>query len=682
MVGVLVNDFVEDKVTIMRRSVVTLVALLAVCLCLALAGIGALLISRPSGALQPAALGASPMAGDSTVAAPLPGTPLPSVPETTADGLLHAQIPERNLYEIVPRLRKDLALLTPAPTPAAHTHQVGDKDTFFVLEDAAAGKFRSVSATLQAITPHSYFWVEDGISFDQAALQNAADFFEQHVYPTDHRYFGSEQSPGIDGDVHINVLNTRFRQAAGYFSAEDTYPRTLVPYSNQRNIIYMNIEALQVANDEYNADLGHEFQHLIHNFEAQHKTGWIDEGMGDLAIKVNGFPVGGVLGLYARDPNTQLNTWSNVPRLTLPHYAASYLFFDFTAGRFGPDFTRAVIHAPEEGINGIQAVLDQYQEGMRFDDLFADWAVANYLNDPTIENGRYAYTNESTFHISGEPVFSQYPVNQTARMHEYASNYYSLQPDGGDVTLYFTGTTTAKLLPVDAHSGRWIWYSNRADLADTTLTRQVDLSNVSKATLQFWEWYNVEYNFDYAYVEASTDGGQTWDILPGKYTTTDNPNGASYGPAYTGRSGVTDQKSGQPAQWVQEQIDLTPYAGKAILLRFEYITDDAYNAPGWAIDDISIPEINFFDGGENGANGWQSSGFVRSDNVLPQHYAVQVVESGTPTQVVRLPLDDQNRGMLTIKGFGKSVSQAELIVTAEAPTTTEETDYQFSIVPQ
>jgi immune inhibitor A len=681
MAGVLSNNCAEDKVTLMRRSVITLVALLAVCLCLAAAGIAVLSMPRASGGLGPAVPATSPAAGPMG-AASLTEVPLPSVPETTADALLHAQIQERNLYQIVPRLRKEPALLTPVPIPAAHTRQVGDKDTFYVLESASAGKYRSVSATLRAVTPHSYFWVEDGISFDQTALQAAADFFEQHIYPTDHKYFGSEQSPGIDGDVHINVLNTRFQQAAGYFSSEDTYPRALVPYSNQRNIIYMNIQALQVANDEYKADLGHEFQHLIHNFEAQHKTGWIDEGMGDLAIKVNGFPVSGVLGLYARDPDTQLNTWSNDPRLTLPHYAASYLFFDYAAGRFGPDFTREVIHAPEEGINGIQAVLNQYEEGLRFDDLFADWAVANYLNDPSVEGGRYAYTNESTFHISGEPALSHYPANQTASMHEYASAYYSLQPAGGDVTLYFTGTTTVKLLPVDAYGGHWMWYSNRADLADMTLTRQVDLSKVNKATLQFREWYNIEANFDYAYVEASTDGGQTWDILPGKHTTTDNPNGASYGPGYTGRSGVADQKSDQPAQWVQEQIDLTPYAGKTILLRFETITDDAYNAPGWAIDDISIPEINFFDGVENGTNGWQASGFVRTDNVLPQHYVVQVVESGPPAQVVRVPLDDQNRGMLTIKGFGTSVPQAELVITAEAPTTTEETEYQFSLVPR
>jgi len=198
-----------------------------------------------------------------------------------------------------------------------------------------------------------------------------------------------------------------------------------------------------------------------------------------------------------------------------------------------------------------------------------------------------------------------------------------------------------------------MWYSNRADLADMTLTREIDLSAVNKATLSFSEWYDIEKNFDYAYIEVSTDGGKTWDILTGKQTTTDNPNGASFGPAYTGRSVAADGQS--PAQWVPEQMDLTPYAGKKFLLRFEYITDDAYNAPGWAVDDISIPEIGFSDNVESGANGWDAKGFVRTDNVLPQEYIVQVIEASTPAQVVRIPLDSQNRGKLTITGLGKAI---------------------------
>ena len=663
-----------------RNILLASIAALLICVCCVIVGAGGVLWLG-FGSLQ--SLARSTVSVPTAVATLPRGAAtasLPAMSNATADALLRAQIPPRDLYQIVPRLSKNFALLTPVPTPAPRAWKVGDRDKFFVIKNAATGEYRTANATLQAITSHALFWVEDGMKFDTAALKNSADFFETKVYPTNVKYFG-DPGVGLDGDVRIHVLNTQFEEAAGYFSSVDTHPLAFAPYSNQRHVIFMNIEALTLNDDEYNGDLAHEFQHLIHNAQAPYATGWIDEGMGDLAIKVNGFPVLGVNDVFARRPDTQLNTWGSSPNESAAHYAASYLFFDYVAGRFGPEMIRAIIHAPREGIPGVQAVLDQRANGLRFDDLFADWAVTNILNDPKVETGRYTYTNESAFRVTRVGDLNQYPITRTAQLREYSASYFALTPDKNDVTVYFTGTATTKLIAADAHGGKWMWYSNRADLSDMTLTRQFDLARASKATLQFWTWYDIETDYDYAYVEASTDGGKTWDILPGKSTTTTNPNGANYGSAFTGRSGVADDKSQTPARWIQEQVDLSPYAGKAILVRFEYITDDAYNAPSWAIDDIAIPEIGYTDDVESGDGGWQAAGFVRTDNVLPQKYIVQLIETDSAPRIVRVPLDAQNRGSYTITGFGKNISKATLVVTAHAPTTTEPTEFQFGVVP-
>ncbi|MBI3538247.1 MAG: immune inhibitor A, partial [Chloroflexi bacterium] len=334
------------------------------------------------------------------------------------------------------------------------------------------------------------------------------------------------------------------------------------------------------------------------------------------------------------------------------------------------------ILAPCEGICGVQSALNKRANGLLFDDAFADWAATNFLNNPAIENGRYAYSNEKDFKISRETTIARYPMQLAVTMHEYGANYYALDPQARDVTIYFTGTTTAKLLPINAHSGKWMWYSNRADLADMNLTREVDLARVTKATLKFWTWYSIEKDFDYAYVQVSTDGGKTWDILPGKNTTTDDPNGSSFGPAFTGKSGTKDDRG--EAQWIQEQMDLSPYAGKKILLRFEYLTDDAFNQPGFVVDDIEIPEINFSDDAEKILAGWTANGFVRVDNVLPQKYIVQIIQIGNSTRVTRLALDAQNRGKFSMTGLN-NFSKVEVVVTAHAPTTTEATEYQIEV---
>jgi len=652
----------------MRRNILwAIIALLLVCLCTVVAGIGGLVWYAQSAQ--------APLELDAT-SVPAPATLSTSPASTaTADALQRAQIPRRDLYQIVPRLRKNFAQ-TPLPSRTPRTYNIGASETFFVIKNASTGEYRTASATLHVITPHAYFWVEEGLSFDASALKKAADFFEQRIYPTNVKYFGAPGA-GLDGDTRVHILNTRFEEAAGYVSSVDTHPRALAEYSNERNLIYINLDAVKPNSDEYNGDLAHEFVHLISQHVAQNKTGWMEEGLADLAIKLNGFTVLG-LQFFARQPDTQLNTWSDNPNDTMAHYVASYLFFNYLAQRFGAETIRDILHAPREGIPGIQHALNQRAKDLHFDDLFADWAITNILNDPQIENGRYAYANESKFRVTRLGNLNQYPITRDVSLHQYSASYFALLPDVGDVTIHFTGTTTAQLIAADAHSGKWMWYSNRADMANTTLTRAFDLTRVNKATLQFWTWHDIEKNYDYAYVEVSTDGGKTWDILPGKTTTIENPNGASYGHAFTGRSGTKEKTA--PAQWIEEQMDLSPYAGKKILLRFEYITDDAYNAPGWAIDDITIPEIGYHDDIENGEGGWQAAGFVRVDNVLPQKFIVQLIESGSTTRIVRIPLDAQNRGSYTINGFGKNVTRATLVVTAHAPTTTEPTAFQFAVV--
>ena len=61
-------------------------------------------------------------------------------------------------------------------------------------------------------------------------------------------------------------------------------------------------------------------------------------------------------------------------------------------------------------------------------------------------------------------------------------------------------------------------------------------------------------------------------------------------------------------------------------MRFEYVTDDAVNRPGWLLDDLRIPAIGLADDFEQGSTGWQSEGFLLGDGRLAQEWLVQVVE--------------------------------------------------------
>ena len=75
----------------------------------------------------------------------------------------------------------------------------------------------------------------------------------------------------------------------------------------------------------------------------------------------------------------------------------------------------------------------------------------------------------------------------------------------------FQGATTTRLASNSAHSGSYAWWGNREDDFDARLTRSFDLSGVDEATLHSGTWYDIEDNWDYGYVMASTDGGHDLD---------------------------------------------------------------------------------------------------------------------------------------------------------------------------
>jgi hypothetical protein len=130
-------------------------------------------------------------------------------------------------------------------------------------------------------------------------------------------------------------------------------------------------------------------------------------------------------------------------------------------------------------------------------------------------------------------------------------------------------------------------------------------------------------------------------------------------------------------------MDLTPFAGKKILVRFEYVTDDAVNGPGLLIDDISIPEINYSDDAEKGKGGWESAGWVLTDNRLNQRWLVQLLEVGNDGTVTlqRVPVNAEGRGQVTVSKLD-ALKDAVLIISALAPVTTERAAYSYTITPK
>ncbi|WP_225831742.1 immune inhibitor A domain-containing protein [Streptomyces sp. NK08204] len=148
------------------------------------------------------------------------------------------------------------------------------------------------------------------------------------------------------------------------------------------------------------------------------------------------------------------------------------------------------------------------------------------------------------------------------------------------------------------------WWSGSGDNLKNTLTRSVDLTGKSSATLSLDGWYDIENGYDYLYTEVSTDGGANWTALDGTVDGQAVPRDGSGKPALTGTVDGYKKLS----------YSLDAYAGKKIDVRFRYQTDGGVAQKGFAADEITVTADGtpvFSDNAESADVGWTASGFSR-----------------------------------------------------------------------
>ena len=491
--------------------------------------------------------------------------------------------------------------------PAAEGH----KETFWV-SNLIEGNAGTISATLRVVSEHAYWYSDDSIDLPIEDLRRAAGAFETRIHPLITGSFGDIWNPGVDNDPRLTVLHTPLPGLNGYFSSQNEYHHQIEPHSNEREMIYMDGGRLNPGSSAYLATLTHEFQHAVHLNLGRGEESWLNEGMSEVARELAGYRVGSA-NSYLLRTSTQLNYWPGNLAALGPHYGASALFLSYLAQHYGGyESLIDIVREPEDGIDGIDAYLERYST--TFLEVFKDWVLANYLDAP---EGPWGYP-ESHVQVRDVDRFFVYGEKSEA-LPQFSARYIDLRLGRGDALVSFHGDSEVGQVGTRCYSAPRCWWGNRGDSIDSTLTREFDLTGLDNATLEFWTWFRMERSWDHAYVEVSPDGGATWTILEGIYTTPENPVGNNFGNGITGRSNG----------WVQERMDLSTYAGERILLRFEYVTDEGVYLDGFLIDDVAIPELGFFDdGGED--RGWLAEGFVLTDTRLPQHYAVQVIKEGAP----------------------------------------------------
>ena len=159
----------------------------------------------------------------------------------------------------------------------------------------------------------------------------------------------------------------------------------------------------------------------------------------------------------------------------------------------------------------------------------------------------------------------------------------------------------------DPYAGDYFYYSGAGNDLDNSMYKEFSIT--AGAILTAKVNYEIETDWDYAYVVVSTDGGSTWTSLDTNLSTLTDPNGQNFGYGITGNSGG----------WVGLAADLSPYAGQNVLLGFRYWTDVAAVEKGMMIDEIVVADYSA-DGAESDA-GWTFEGFSRSTGIESGFYS-------------------------------------------------------------
>ena len=595
-----------------------------------------------------------------TFAAARPGPPIPDAPP-------------RDDFALA--LEFSGATATPVPAEVLYADESVGFTRRFNIFDLLNERAFPLRAVVRYVSPNAVWYFPPSAEVDEQALAAAAETFEREILPGVLTLIAPDrQLPG-----RIAVTHGHFPGVAGYFNAGDALPSAVRPHSNERVGLYLGLAA-PVGGRDYLGTLAHELQHLVHWLADPTESAWVHEGFAELAARTLGYD-GAPFDAYRRNPGVSLRDWPPLSGNALPNYAAASLFSAYLAERFGADAIARIAADPADGAAGVQSALDDAEPGLDVEAVFADWAAANVAANaaPPYGYASAAPPVEARRTLDG-------PGSVSGRVNQFGAWLLAIEPDAPlDVT--FAGAGAAPILPVAPFSGESCWWSNRGDSVNATLTRPLDLTDATAPALEFRAWWDIEPHWDHGYVSVSADEGASWEILPATSATTRDPYRIAYGPSYTGASG----------SWRLERADLASFAGRRVLLRFDYVTDDAINRPGWCIDDVAVSQTGLFDNAAARQSGffnddsgggffddaetpgeWTAEGFVRAGGrSVEQRFALRLVERdgrGGAASVRALPL----RG-------GEAAFRADgpvtLVVTAFADKTSEPAAFRIRADP-
>lgn len=270
---------------------------------------------------------------------------------------------------------------------------------------------KSISATLRLVGQKAQYFFEDNYWNSRSSVEQdeilarairLAGEFDNKIYPQEINLWGAEPNPGIDNDPKIYVVLTNLVDTAGgFFDTGNLYSKLRVPESNEKETIFLNIRLLLSASERrVFSFFAHEFQHLI-SFNQKtllrnsDDSIWLNEVRSEYSPTYLGYDdiydgsnMKRRVIAFLDEPTDSLTEWSNESK----DYGQVGLFGAYLTERFGSNILAESLRSGQSGIESLNTVLAGNGFGLDFGDIFLRWAVANAINDSSL-NPYYGYLN-------------------------------------------------------------------------------------------------------------------------------------------------------------------------------------------------------------------------------------------------------------------------------------------------
>jgi len=420
---------------------------------------------------------------------------------------------------------------------------------------------------------------------------------------------------------------------------------------------------------------------------------WINEGLSDWAQTLVGYVdpaldpaspgadshISAFLGFQPENfggPEQSMTGWEDQGGTEiLADYGAAYSFMEYVWSHFGGDEFMTFLHRDNvNGLPGLQAALTKFGYDKSAQQVLHDW-LASMALDATLEDGSTLVHGDAaaleTESLRARVNWANPQAYSSAGAPTNGADFVRLRAaDGGWLTaseagpLTFNGAESFPSSPVEWAKAGDRLYSGSGDNLDRAIARQVAVPASGDQTVTLGLEWNTEETWDFAFVQVYDEAAGKWVSLADKNgnTTSTNVDPQADPAVVANLPGLTGSSGGV----VQEQFDLSAYAGKTVWVAVRYITDGSVVLPGVWLSNMSVGGVAVPDATTLSA--WKS--LTGAVPIPVDGWTVQLVGYGAgQASAVTLPLDAGNAATVDpAAALGFDAETVALLVTVDDPT--------------